>query len=198
MSLTPIKRHCLEFVSRGAPAAVAQMGLSAEDVSLNFRNRMFSKVLVNLSNDVSLPARRGAATISPRILRQRTRSSIAEATRCAKRCFSNSCQSVVSILLRRLVIARLKLAPGAVGALFMGSRVIVYEDALRGQVWKMFIAGIAQKQRLLAIADEDPRIVRNGELCHAPLRGTPGIVPAQEMRAFAEMRTLPSVSGQTR
>ena len=76
--------------------------------------------------------------------------------------FTSRARTICSRALRR--------APGAVGALLMSRWIFVGKDTLRFQIEKLLITIIAQKQRLLAVADEYPSIVGNYELAHDGLR----------------------------
>jgi hypothetical protein len=50
------------------------------------------------------------------------------------------------------------------GALVAGQRVVVDEHLFGGQIGKFLVAGVAQKQRLAAVADEHDRVMRNADL----------------------------------
>jgi hypothetical protein len=62
-------------------------------------------------------------------------------------------------------------ATGAIGALLVRRRVLVIDDyALGHQIGKLLVAVVAQEKRFAAVADEDERVVRKGELGHFGLR----------------------------
>jgi hypothetical protein len=75
--------------------------------------------------------------------------SSAAATSPTKRCFSSSCQSVVATAINS---GAFECAAWSIRALLVR---IIDKNALGLQVWIRFVAGIAEKQSLAAIADED-------------------------------------------
>jgi len=50
-------------------------------------------------------------------------------------------------------------------------RILIDKDSFSDQLWKLFIAGIAQKQGLTAIADEDEGLVRDLQSVHGANSG---------------------------
>jgi hypothetical protein len=61
-------------------------------------------------------------------------------------------------------------ATRAVRALFVRRRVIIDEDALGLEIRKPLVAGVAQEQRLTAIADEHEGVLGDVEFVHVGLR----------------------------
>ena len=61
---------------------------------------------------------------------------------------------------------RLNERPGLVGALLVGRADCLLEHALDLEIRKLFVAVVAQDQRLAAIADEHEAIVADAELGH--------------------------------
>jgi hypothetical protein len=70
-----------------------------------------------------------------------------------------------------LVLGRaLECPPRAIGALLVRRRILVGEHMFGGEIDERRVAGIAQKQRLLSVADEDECVMRDRESVHAGLR----------------------------
>src|SRR5271166_5568137 len=61
-------------------------------------------------------------------------------------------------------------ATGAIGSLFVGWGIVIDENALGQQIGKLFVAFVAQKKRLAAVADENESVMRNSELAHITLQ----------------------------
>ena len=65
----------------------------------------------------------------------------------------------------------LERAAGPISTMLACRRILIDKDSFSDQLWKLFIAGIAQKQGLTAIADEDEGLVRDLQSVHGANSG---------------------------
>ena len=164
-------------VRQAVPETVS--GSSAYEVPLDLGNGLLGQVLVDFRNNSAFHV--GMKSM-PQIGKRTGRSHNDECLHIAgaNDLFHGGCGPLSKVMLLKFMVvghlhaaaltSALDGASGVIGALLVSRWTFLGKDELCFQTKGLLITVIAQKQRLLAIANEHPRVVGNCELANGNLR----------------------------